>query len=452
MTNASKNAAGSSSAPAVSCADGCSLKATCCCVMETLASYQKSFYLGCYGVLLGVMVITNIVVLPVPLQMVLYTFPILHIGSHLSLKLNDVDEETGERVPVEAVTRKDAMLFPLIGSAALSTLYFVYKFLSAYWVNLLLGLYLTVVGIAAIGESIYAFVDECVTKESDKPIVNREFTVPAILHKLIDPKIKIKFSFLQLVCYIAGLVLASLWLYSKHWVFHNILAVGFAIQAIRLISVGDFTTATILLCGLFVYDIFWVFGTEVMVTVAKSFEGPAKIIFPVSLNPYKQSILGLGDVVIPGVFVAMILRFDKWRFDQKADNGTPTKAVDKKRPAVDIHSRFPKCYYAYNMVAYQCGLMTTTLVMYTFKAAQPALLYLVPFCLLGLFGPALYRNELSVVTKFTEEETKNTTTAAANGALADSKADSPTATSSSTAADSLKTSVRSRKPQKEGEQ
>ena len=28
----------------------------------------------------------------------------------------------------------------------------------------------------------------------------------------------------------------------------------------------------ILLAGLFVYDVFWVFGTDVMVTVAKSFQ------------------------------------------------------------------------------------------------------------------------------------------------------------------------------------
>lgn len=41
------------------------------------------------------------------------------------------------------------------------------------------------------------------------------------------------------------------------------------LQAIGLVSVGNFTVATILLSGLFIYDIFWVFGTDVMVTVAK---------------------------------------------------------------------------------------------------------------------------------------------------------------------------------------
>lgn len=36
-------------------------------------------------------------------------------------------------------------------------------------------------------------------------------------------------------------------------------------QSIGLISISSFRTAAVLLAGLFCYDIFWVFGTEVMV-------------------------------------------------------------------------------------------------------------------------------------------------------------------------------------------
>lgn len=35
----------------------------------------------------------------------------------------------------------------------------------------------------------------------------------------------------------------------------------------------------ILLAGLFIYDIFWVFCTPVMVSVARSFEAPIKLLF-----------------------------------------------------------------------------------------------------------------------------------------------------------------------------
>ena len=59
------------------------------------------------------------------------------------------------------------------------------------------------------------------------------------------------------------------------------------------------------------YDVFWVFGTEVMVTVAKNFDAPIKLLFPqpgfddsgVRLRP---SMLGLGDIVIPGVYTLSV--------------------------------------------------------------------------------------------------------------------------------------------------
>ncbi len=61
------------------------------------------------------------------------------------------------------------------------------------------------------------------------------------------------------------------------------------------------------------------FGTEVMVTVATKLDGPIKILFPRSLVPDPKtgkialSLLGLGDIVIPGFFLALLLRFDASR-------------------------------------------------------------------------------------------------------------------------------------------
>ena len=47
------------------------------------------------------------------------------------------------------------------------------------------------------------------------------------------------------------------------------------------------------------------FGTNVMVTVAKSFEAPIKLVFPQDLlenglGATNMAMLGLGDIVIPG--------------------------------------------------------------------------------------------------------------------------------------------------------
>jgi len=44
----------------------------------------------------------------------------------------------------------------------------------------------------------------------------------------------------------------------------DLLALSFAHNALSLIKVDSFKTGTILLSGLFVYDVWWVFGTEVV--------------------------------------------------------------------------------------------------------------------------------------------------------------------------------------------
>ena len=48
------------------------------------------------------------------------------------------------------------------------------------------------------------------------------------------------------------------------------------------------------------------------------------------------------------------------------------------------------------------GLVVTLFVMYTFNAAQPALLYLVPACLGGSLAVGLARSELSVLFEYNE--------------------------------------------------
>jgi len=98
-----------------------------------------------------------------------------------------------------------------------------------------------------------------------------------------------------------------------------------------------------LLWGLFFYDIFWVYGTDVMVTVALSIDAPIKLLFPfdLSLEKPKWSILGLGDIVIPGIFVAMCLKYD----------------LDKVLESKDKIMKTP--YYNACMLGYALGILAT---------------------------------------------------------------------------------------------
>jgi minor histocompatibility antigen H13 len=77
-------------------------------------------------------------------------------------------------------------------------------------------------------------------------------------------------------------------------------------------NLGSFQVGFMLLWLLFFYDIFWVYGTDVMVTVAKNLDIPIKLVFPYvnAAGESKFSMLGLGDIVIPGVFVSICLKYD----------------------------------------------------------------------------------------------------------------------------------------------
>ena len=105
----------------------------------------------------------------------------------------------------------------------------------------------------------------------------------------------------------------------------------------------------------------------------------------------ETSLLGLGDIVIPGFFLALLLRFDATIANM------PTKNVD-------VHASFPKPYFHSALFAYVLGLGVTLFVMIQFKAAQPALLYLVPACLGSSFLCAVIRGEVKELLAYSEEE------------------------------------------------
>jgi len=133
-----------------------------------------------------------------------------------------------------------------------------------------------------------------------------------------------------------------------------------------------------------------------MVTVAKSIDGPIKILFPRSLIPdpttlkIELGLLGLGDIVIPGFFLSLLLRFD-------AHNaGVPYFPTD-------IHAPFPKPYFHTTLVGYFVGMAITMFVMIWFQAAQPALLYLVPACLISSLGVAFVKGEIKALFEYSEE-------------------------------------------------
>jgi len=291
------------------------------------------------------------------------------IGAHLSL----------EQKVVETMKAKDAYMFPIIGSCVLFGLYVLFKLFSKEYINLLLTLYFLFFGVMAVSATIRPLVLPFFPKTM-RDRQPSSFTIWGT---------EFKWTEVDVAAFALGTLIAIWYGFTKHWVANNVLGLSFSIQGVALISLGSFQTGCILLGGLFLYDIFWVFGTDVMVTVAKSFDAPVKLLWPKDLfaSELQFSMLGLGDIVIPGIFIALMLRFDLSR---------ARKLKNKKN--------FPKPYFTFTYAGYVLGMVTTIAVMHFFQAAQPALLYLVPFCIGSSLLAALLLSEVRELLFFTEGE------------------------------------------------
>jgi len=346
---------------------------------------QPSMNSLCYGGILLISVLSTLVIVPTNVQIVGISSCIIYIGCHQSLKAKlDTANGVEGAEELETMTASDAAMFPVYGSCMLFSLYMAFKLLDKYWVNVLMAGYFSLVGTLTL----VPIIDPLVRPFFPADQWKFDKTLP--LPEFLGGETRITFTGSELFSFALASVVGVLYFQTKHWALNNIFGISFSIQGIKSISLGSYKTGVTLLCGLFLYDIFWVFGTEVMVTVARSFDAPIKLLF---LREFATadakasfSMLGLGDIVIPGIFVALLLRFDAEQAGLKA-----------------YSEDFVKPYFHTTFFGYILGLLTTVVVMFLFEAAQPALLYLVPACLGASFLPALLRGEVSELLAFNEE-------------------------------------------------
>jgi len=300
----------------------------------------------------------------------------IYWGSYSTLK----NEEKQKEREKETISSDDAKMFPIYGSVVLFGLYLLFRFLPKEYINLILSLYFSVLGIAALANMLHPLVSPLLFLIHPK---GDEFHL--IFSRGQKTFYDNKFDWAHIVLGIISSGLSGYYWFTKNWIISNLFGEAFALGAIQLLHLDSFKTGTILLSGLFFYDIFWVFGTEVMVSVAKSFDAPIKLVFPKNLfttEAFQFTMLGLGDIVIPGIFVALALRFDQ--------------SLNKNKK----NKSFPKPYFTACFTAYTIGLITTVVVMQTFQAAQPALLYLSPACILSVIFTAWRRQELNILFSY----------------------------------------------------
>mmetsp|Transcript_38313 Transcript_38313/g.91808 ORF Transcript_38313/g.91808 Transcript_38313/m.91808 type:complete len:365 (+) Transcript_38313:31-1125(+) len=340
----------------------------------------KSSLTGAYVAIVAMLIVPQFFLVHPYLHLLIMAPLLVWTGCQRSLLMAQVSPEESQ---VETVSKTDAMKFPLIGSAVLFSLYVVVKLVKKEYLDILIACYFSVLGAFGMFGCIQAPVTELLGMTGLKQY-EFQFNYQFWRKQEAKEPIEFKFNLLDVAVFAGCVGLSTAYALTKAWYLNNALGCAFSVQGIEMLSLGSFVIGAILLMGLFVYDVFWVFGTEVMVAVAKGLNAPVKIMFPKALGvtPIPFSMLGLGDIVIPGIFVALMLRFDH----KQGFTGTP--------------------YFYANFVAYVLGLVTTVGVMHVFDAAQPALLYLVPGCLGAALLTAVSRGELQLLLNYSEEKTE----------------------------------------------
>ncbi|XP_012659931.1 signal peptide peptidase-like 2B isoform X1 [Otolemur garnettii] len=176
------------------------------------------------------------------------------------------------------------------------------------------------------------------------------------------------------------------------WVLQDALGIAFCLYMLKTIRLPTFKACTLLLLVLFLYDIFFVFitpfltksGNSIMVEVATGpsdsatheklpmvLKVPRLNSSPLALCDRPFSLLGFGDILVPGLLVAYCHRFD-------------------------IQVQSSRVYFVACTIAYGIGLLVTFMALALMQRGQPALLYLVPCTLVTSFAVALWRRELGV--------------------------------------------------------
>lgn len=241
-------------------------------------------------------------------------------------------------------------------------------------------------------------------------------------------------------------VTLAVWAMNGSFIAHDILGCAICICCISTIRFPSMKLATLCLSLLLLYDVFWVFYSEyffkknVMVNVATktalnplqamgasynirplaalrpTLELPIKLMWPSVLTGttnVRYLMLGLGDIVLPGFFVALALRCDV-NYGLSSQSAIPLLPVSAATATWSIYaggflstSNKPPSdggrnsnrvarpdLFSFAMGGYFLGLIAAFTIGYVFQHAQPALIYLVPGVLLPVGARAWQTNRL----------------------------------------------------------
>jgi signal peptide peptidase-like protein 2B len=253
----------------------------------------------------------------------------------------------------------------------------------------------------------------------------------------------------DIVAILTSLSLVIVWYFNRHqcWYLQNLFGITLCFVFLKTMRLPKLSVGAWLLGLAFLYDIFFVFvtpllfGRSVMVDVASGGPAAASMVgypgldyceryprTPICIDPeplpmllifprvldWRQgrAMLGLGDIVLPGLLLVFALRFDdsqqkqpcqgkrmSMRFNSDVANEEEEAQpwISKTMMTTMIITRPQSRYFVATSLGYAVGLALANMAVAWMHMGQPALMYLVPCTLGALIGCAHVAGDLHVM-------------------------------------------------------
>jgi hypothetical protein len=152
----------------------------------------------------------------------------------------------------DSMSSADVYRFPFIASASLLSLFFALQYFKE-WVNFLLSLYFSLMGIFAVFAVIEPYIEKLFSRLPSTMNPGHEFKTRIVIFdmEVLDLSLKLSGILALGACSLAAFLPGYGYFFTQNWLLSNIFGICYALKGLEMLSPGSYKNGFVLLCGLF---------------------------------------------------------------------------------------------------------------------------------------------------------------------------------------------------------
>lgn len=209
--------------------------------------------------------------------------------------------------------------------------------------------------------------------------------------------INYKFTTYDIICLLLSVSIGFWYLLQKHWIPNNMLGLACSISSIELLQLNNVVTGYIMMIIYYLDTVCFSLGQHFWESLATSIDLPILILFPKNvadgggssgagsttlsshhhpsanddMMPINYALFDVADIVIPGLFLALMLRFDQSNRAAAAASGPSASSARKLN-----------VYFYATLLGYVAGIVLAWSMLIVFRCVYTTTAFVVPGCLL----------------------------------------------------------------------